>query len=690
MVGNLKGLVLLSLVLALVSPLIVSLTAPSVLSTPDDPPDYIYLTWATPDTAHTINVSWRTDENYVGEVRYDNEPRGGNPGAYNYSAGGTGGLTTPKLPGYIHHVELTGLEPDTIYYFICGSSSHGWSDEQSFQTAPGQKKSFRFATGGDSRDDNRYDYHDYWPSARDDVSEEMAEHDPSFVLFLGDYLWSSENPGPGYAENDTWDNWLGAVFKYWRTSDNRLIPLIPVIGNHEIVYPEPWDYDPMTDAINYYTVFNLPGNERWYALSWGPDLRIIVLDSEVLHEGSDTWQEQLDWLESELENSENYPWTVVAYHRPFVTAVDQWAINYDQRIEDWSYRFTKYGVNLVMAGHIHWYERTCPIDSDPPSPWPEVGENAPPGKGVIYVVSGGWGGSLSSPASPQWFDVYGPAWGYHFCLVDIFENGTLNFQAIDNSGAVFDEFSIHRVVEVSVSPSESSALPGENVIFEVMVKNTGSTSDNYLLESVDNSGWTLELENNVLEVPAGGNRTTTLTVTIPENAEPGADDSIIVTATAQENENISDNDSCIAHATAPRAELGLVTLYEVGLDLDVYLENGTKLVVKFYKYGGTVLQAENVVWENVTPARVTLLENVSHPRGAEGFSWGTVQVARLVLTTDNTEEVISTLASLTVYQSDLKNRYIEILIDWASYPEKQPAFRAEIINILLQWSSAPP
>jgi hypothetical protein len=198
------------------------------------------------------------------------------------------------------------------------------------------------------------------------------------------------------------------------------------------------------------------------------------------------------------------------------------------------------------------------------------------------------------------------------------------------------------------------------------------------------------LSDNLLELPAGESENVTLTVTIPENAEPGAEDSIIVTATSQENEDISDNDSCIAHATAPRAELSLVTLYEVELDLDVYLENGSKLVVKFYKYGGTVLQAENVVWENVTPARITLLENVSHPQRAEGFPNGTVQIARLVLTTDNTEEVISTLASLTVYQSDLRDRYIEILIDWASYPEKQPAFRAEIINILLQWASAPP
>jgi hypothetical protein len=112
----------------------------------------------TPDTAYTINASWRTDENYAGEVRYDLISRGGDPGAYSYSAVGTGGVTTPELKGYIHHVGLTGLEPDTTYYFICGSPDHGWSDEHSFRTAPDQRTSFRFAMGGDSRDDVRYIY----------------------------------------------------------------------------------------------------------------------------------------------------------------------------------------------------------------------------------------------------------------------------------------------------------------------------------------------------------------------------------------------------------------------------------------------------------------------------------------------------------------------------------------------------
>ncbi|MDI6820518.1 MAG: fibronectin type III domain-containing protein [Candidatus Hodarchaeaceae archaeon] len=120
-----------------------------------DPPAYVYLTWARDDTAHSINVSWRTMERgYLGEVRYDTEPRGGNPQLYRFRAvGGTNvtPVTYQGLRGYVHHVELIGLEPDTVYYFIAGHSSYGWSEERAFRTGPAERASFRFVEGSDSQ-----------------------------------------------------------------------------------------------------------------------------------------------------------------------------------------------------------------------------------------------------------------------------------------------------------------------------------------------------------------------------------------------------------------------------------------------------------------------------------------------------------------------------------------------------------
>jgi hypothetical protein len=643
------------------------------------PPDYVYLTWATSDTAHTINVSWHANENYVGEVRYDDKPHGGDPDAYSYIAVGTGGVTTPEFTGYIHHVELTDLKPNTTYYFISGHPNYGWSSERSFRTAPDGGVSFRFVMGADSRDDNRYDY-PQWPSARDSISARMAQYDPSFVIFVGDFLWSSENPPPpgSYAENDTWDNWFRAADLYWRTTDGRMIPLIPVIGNHEIVYPEPSDYDPATDATNYYTVFSLPENERWYALSWGPDLRIIALDGEVLDESSATWQRQLNWLEGELQRSENYLWKVVAFHRPIVSSGwDGW--NWHGRLGDWGYLFTKYGVDVVLQAHIHWYERSYPIDSDPPP-----GEIAPPGEGVIYLVSGGWGGPLSY-GSPENYTAYGPESKYHFVLIDVLENGTLHVQAIDQQGNVFDEFSLYKGipnVKISIFPSENSGPPSTMLNYSITVMNLGTVADNYILTASDNAvpSWAPTLSDNLLEnVQPGENRTVVLTVTIPDNTSLGVVNLITVTATSQLDNMVRDNASCIARVMA-KVEFSLLTLYKVSLDVNLWLENGSELVVKFCGYDNLTLEGENVFWSDNTPAHVVKFENVPHPLGEP------VKIAKLVR---RPPEYFIT--SFTVTQDHLFGRIVNILGQWPdATPTERNALWDEIIDILGQWPDAPP
>jgi hypothetical protein len=129
----------------------------------------------------------------------------------------------------------------------------------------------------------------------------------------------------------------------------------------------------------------------------------------------------------------------------------------------------------------------------------------------------------------------------------------------------------------------------------------------------------------------------------------------------------------------------LENLYKVGLEKDIQLGLGSKLVVKFYSYDNT-FQAESII-DNITPpypCSIKEKENVPHPLGKP------VEKFTLVLTTNNTENVISKIANHTVHRSDLRDRYIDILIDWGGHPELHDAFRDEIIDILLQWASAPP
>jgi len=132
----------------------------------------------------------------------------------------------------------------------------------------------------------------------------------------------------------------------------------------------------------------------------------------------------------------------------------------------------------------------------------------------------------------------------------------------------------------------------------------------------------------------------------------------------------------------------LINLYKVGLGTNLYLDNGSKLVVKFYNYAN-VLENE-VIFENFTPpAHVVKFKNIPHPSMGTLPVRNAVKRADLVLTTDNTENVVSTIASFTVHQSNLRNRIGAILTAWAGNPGLHSAFRAEVMDILSQWAAAP-
>ena len=158
----------------------------------------------------TITATWQSQNSDSGNtVRY-----GLQPGFYNYSKEGSayaGGS------GFIHNVELTGLSPDTIYYFVCGGTTGGWSTERKFRTAPAHPEYVKFVAGGDSRTDTY---------ARDQVSAAMRTFNSSFVLMSGDLVED------GNVQSE-WDNFFDSMDSLWIDSNNFTIPVIPCLGNHE-------------------------------------------------------------------------------------------------------------------------------------------------------------------------------------------------------------------------------------------------------------------------------------------------------------------------------------------------------------------------------------------------------------------------------------------------------------------------
>jgi len=113
-------------------------------------------------------------------------------------------------------------------------------------------------------------------------------------------------------------------------------------------------------------------------------------------------------------------------------------------------------------------------------------------------------------------------------------------------------------VEVSISPDNQSGTPSLTLNYTVTVKNTGALDDNYNLTVSDNAGWGPTVSPTSLTVPAGENRTSTLSVTIPENALGCTRDNITVTATSQTDNRVSASDTCVAHAVGLLTEIRAV------------------------------------------------------------------------------------------------------------------------------------
>lgn len=347
----------------------------------------------------TITVTWQSANSGSGNtVRYGLQPE-----LYNYSKEGSafsGGS------GFMHNVELTDLSPDTVYYFVCGGITGGWSTERKFRTAPTHPQYVKFVAGSDSRTDTY---------TRDQVSEAMRTFNPSFVLMGGDLV------DDGYVQSE-WDNFFDSVNSLWIDSNNFTIPIIPCLGNHEY------------NALKYYQQFALPGNEQWFSLNWGDLLHIIVLNSETTVTGS-----QLAWLQQDLEAHKDYLWKIAMFHQPAYTA-SRHAPRSDI-VSAWCPLFDQYHVQVVVAGHNHCYERSKPIYKGA-----VVSEYS---LGTMYVTAGSWGAPLYGVGSAAWLAYANSI--YHFTVIEAYNNGTLSFGAYNTQGQIFDSATLETTVLLEFS-----------------------------------------------------------------------------------------------------------------------------------------------------------------------------------------------------------------------------------------------
>ncbi len=346
-------------------------------------------------TQHSITVLWETNREATTRVEY--------------------GRKTPlteevALDGRrrLHEVVLDGLSPQTNYFYRVVSVTEDGAELAgeiyTFQTAVKDEAAFAFAVIGDTQNN---------PPVWGRIAEEIWRERPNFVVLCGDIVGTGSN---------TYE-WINEFFAP-AASLMRRIPIYTVLGNHE------------GDADNYYRYMANPEPEYSYTFTYGNAQFFMIDSNRDLRPGS----EQYLWLESELAKS-TATWKFAAHHHPpYTSDEDDYgdayqgpALEGDPRMQHVIPLYERYGVDIVFFGHIHDYERTWPIKEG------AVNEE----DGVIYIQTGGAGGSLENFAPTRsWFTARVRR-DHHFTLV-LIHGGTLQFQAIDLEGRLFDQFEIHK------------------------------------------------------------------------------------------------------------------------------------------------------------------------------------------------------------------------------------------------------
>jgi len=332
-----------------------------------------------------------------------------------------------------HFLALEGLQPGTEYGYVVEACGAPTGDVGSFTSAPeATERSVRFTAIGD-----------FGTGGRDQlqVSRVMAEDPGEFWLALGDNAYANGTDAEFQAR--FFDPMAEIVAN---------APVFPVLGNHE--------YN-TADGQPYLDTFELPrnnpaGTERYYSFDWGP-VHVLALDSNcaVGLGGDCTFEEQKAFAEADLSAS-RAPWKIVMFHHPPYSSGEHGS---SKKMRELNPLFEETGVDLVLTGHDHNYERTHPLKGG------EVVPEGTPGA-VTYVVAGSGGATLRKlvGAAPEWSAVRDNV-NYGFMAFEI-DGGTLNARFINSEGQVVDSFTLQKSIpEPPMPPSAPGGAGNGGVEF---------------------------------------------------------------------------------------------------------------------------------------------------------------------------------------------------------------------------------
>ena len=214
------------------------------------------------------------------------------------------------------------------------------------------------------------------------------------VLMTGDNLYGRERPGD-YEEKFS-------------------IPYKPLIDAGVKFYASLGNHD--DDGQTQYKLFNMNGS-KYYSFKPKNGVRFFALDSNYVDD------KQLDWLGKELAASGS-DWKIAFFHHPLYSSGETHGSADVQRglLEP---LFLKHGVDVVITGHEHFYERIKPQ------------------KGITYFIVGSSAKLREGDLRKSALTASGNDSDYAFMLVEI-DGEDMYFQAISDKAATLDSGHIRR------------------------------------------------------------------------------------------------------------------------------------------------------------------------------------------------------------------------------------------------------
>ena len=253
-----------------------------------------------------------------------------------------------------HEIELTGLVPNTKYYYEIADNNGVFvseNNEMYIKTAPeiGTDQFVRAWILGDAGTINnnqrnvRDQYYNYV------LNTTTNPNQTDMLLFLGDNAYSDGHDS----------QYQAALFNIYNEQLKKTVAW-STLGNHD-----GHTADSNSQTGPYYDIFNFPtaaevggvasGTEAYYSFDYA-NIHFIVLESYTLHNDAT----QIAWCTQDIQNT-TQDWIIALFHHPAYTKGSHDSDTETPLINmrnNFLPILENNGVDLVLSGHSHSYERS--------------------------------------------------------------------------------------------------------------------------------------------------------------------------------------------------------------------------------------------------------------------------------------------------------------------------------------------